>query len=102
MDEEEKWTQKIKNRDLSAFFPFAERMWKYSIANGIYSSDVKVLKKDYARSFHLAQCAGLAAVLYWNFAAMRTCGNCSIFLGLDVVNSVLKLGNFPFPLFAPH
>lgn len=71
MDEEEKWTQKIKNRDFSAFFPFAVRIWKYSIANGLYPSDVKVLKKDYAKSFHFAQYGGLAAIIYWNIAAMR-------------------------------
>jgi hypothetical protein len=72
MDEEDVWTERIRRREASAFIPFATRMWKYSLANGLFATDVKQLKRDYGKSFYYGQLAGLVSVLYWNSVAYST------------------------------
>lgn len=72
MDEEEKWTRAIRNREAKAFFPFANRMFSYAIANCLNQADTKQLRKDYGTSFSFAQGSGLCAVVYWNYIAMST------------------------------
>lgn len=72
MDEEEVWTQRIKQREGGAFFAYARRMWNYSLANLLTPADTKVLRSDFGNAVRLSQGFGFAGLIYWNYVAMST------------------------------
>lgn len=97
MDQEEIWTERIKQRQGNAFFAYGQRMWKYAVSNGLTPSDTKILRRDYGRSVLLAQGFGFAAIIYWNYVAMST------FYKLhSLLHSIDLLGREKSGLFSPR
>ena len=72
MDEEQVWTERIRRRETTAFFAYAQRMWNYSLANNIKPSDTKVIREDVGSSLRNGQVFGFAGLIYWNYVAMGT------------------------------
>lgn len=80
MDEEQRWTEKIRRRELAAFMPYARRMWSYSVTNCIKPVDTKVIREDFGKSLRTGQYAGIIGIVYWNLIAI---GTAAVYLLLD-------------------